>query len=499
MAKAIMIQGTMSNVGKSFLVAGLCRIMKQDGYRVAPFKSQNMALNSYITEDGLEMGRAQVMQAEAAGVKPDVCMNPILLKPTTDVGSQVIVHGKPIANMRATAYYAYKKHLLADVLDAYRKLEENYDVIVIEGAGSPVELNLKQDDFVNMGLAKMLSVPVVLAGDIDRGGVFAQLIGTCDLLEPKERELVKGLIVNKFRGDAALFQDGVHILEEKSGIPVLGVVPYMHVDLEDEDSLSEKFKSSAEDGEAMVKLAVIRLPRISNFTDFDVFRQYAGVQVSYVSHPDELEAADMVIIPGTKSTIQDLLWMRQNGLEAAIKKYAAGGMPVVGICGGYQMLGEVIRDPYQMESGGEISGMGLLPIETIFARDKTTRQTRGRIERLGGDLSCLSDMEFYGYEIHMGESSLCGCARQAEGKDIPDAVFHVQNVYGSYIHGIFDAPHIAEKIVQMICNKKHVSCQTASVDRQRYKELQYDRLAQGLRDSLDMEQVYRILQLKKEK
>ena len=326
MAKAIMIQGTMSNVGKSFFAAGLCRVFKQDGYRVAPFKSQNMALNSYVTKDGYEMGRAQVMQAEAAGVEPDVCMNPILLKPTTDVGSQVIVNGRVLKNMRAGEYFQYKKRLLPEIKKADENLDARYAIIVIEGAGSPVDLNLLQDDIVNMGLAKLVHAPVLLVGDIDRGGIFAQMVGTCDLLKPEERALVKGLVVNKFRGDRTLFSDGITILEEKCSLPILGVVPYMDVDIDDEDSLSDKLKDDLHEESAhnaksghIIDIAVIKLHRISNFTDFDVFNQYKGVKVRYVSRKEQLGRPDFIVLPGTKSTMADLMWLRECGLEDKIR------------------------------------------------------------------------------------------------------------------------------------------------------------------------------------
>ena len=353
----------MSNSGKSFIAAALCRIFKQDGYSVAPFKSQNMALNSYITSDGLEMGRAQAMQAEAAGVEPSVLMNPILLKPTTDVGSQVIVNGEVRGNMKAVDYFRHKKDLIPDIMKAYNELASQHDIIVIEGAGSPAEINLKRDDIVNMGMAKLANAPVLLTGDIDRGGVFAQLLGTLMLLEEDERDIVKGLIVNKFRGDKSIFADGVKMLEERGNKPVVGVVPYINCDIEDEDSLSEKLRNGEK---GLVNIAVIRLPRISNFTDFDVFSQYDGVSVRYVTKPQELPDADMIIVPGTKSTISDMKWLRESGIEAMVKKCVSNGVPVFGICGGYQMLGETITDSVGAEGGGSISGMGLLKLKTDF-------------------------------------------------------------------------------------------------------------------------------------
>ena len=328
-----MIQGTMSNAGKSLLCAGLCRIFKQDGYRVAPFKSQNMALNSFITEDGLEMGRAQVVQAEAAGVAPQVEMNPILLKPTNDVGSQVIVNGEVLKNMSAREYFAYKKQLIPDIMKAFHKLEEENDIIVIEGAGSPAEINLKKDDIVNMGLAKMVDAPVLLVGDIDRGGVFAQLLGTLMLLEDDEKERVKGLVINKFRGDKTILDPGIVMLEERGGIPVVGVTPYMQVEIEDEDSLTERFNMTkggkgAEERIGLVDIAVIRTPRISNFTDFMLLENAPGVNLRYVKNPRELENPDMIILPGTKNTMGDMKWLRQSGMEAKILKADDGGSVV---------------------------------------------------------------------------------------------------------------------------------------------------------------------------
>ncbi|MEG0591592.1 MAG: cobyric acid synthase, partial [Lachnospiraceae bacterium] len=364
MAKAIMIQGTMSNAGKSILAGGLCRIFQQDGYRVAPFKSQNMALNSFITDEGLEMGRAQVMQAEAAGVKPSVGMNPILLKPTGDSSSQVIVNGKVEGVMTAAQYYEKKKELFPVVKQAYERLAKEYDIIVLEGAGSPAEINLKQEDIVNMGMAKIAHAPVLLVGDIDRGGVFAQIVGTLTLLEEDERELVKGTIINKFRGDRKILEPGLRMLEDRTQVPVQGVVPYFHLDIDEEDSLTERFTKKERVG--LIDIAVIRFPRISNFTDLNSLEYIEEVTVRYVATPGELGNPDMIILPGTKNTMGDLLWMRQNGLEASILKYARQ-KPVFGICGGYQMLGRAIADPEGVEGKGTISGMGLLPITTTFA------------------------------------------------------------------------------------------------------------------------------------
>lgn len=538
MAGSIMIQGTMSNAGKSILAGGLCRVLKQDGFRVAPFKSQNMALNSFITRDGLEMGRAQVMQAEAAGVEPDVCMNPILLKPTNDTGSQVIVNGEPVGTMSAVEYYRHKKDYIPAILDAYRRLERSYDVIVIEGAGSPAEINLKQDDIVNMGLAELVDAPVLLAGDIDRGGVFAQIVGTVMLLEENERRRIKGTIINKFRGDVSILKPGLSMLEEKTGIPVLGVVPYFYLDIDDEDSLTERFQKK--DSAGLVDLAVIRLPRISNFTDFAPLEAMEEVSVRYISSPAEFGNPDAVLIPGTKNTIQDLLWMRQNGLEAKILKHAGRGGLVFGICGGYQMLGTAVSDPDGAEQKGTVKGMGLLPMRTVFRQEKRRTRVQGHFLKLSGMLEGMSGAAIEGYEIHMGESypveaapgeavpggsereeNVCGLVAfteetAAKPEPAESSMYSSEsprgraaggtagqrtdgaqcgNVYGCYVHGIFDTPQAAKGFVSAILKKKGYDPEQIRVtDWKTHKEEQYDRLADIIRSSLDMEAVYKIME-----
>lgn len=539
MAKVIMVQGTMSNAGKSFLVAGLCRIFKQDGYRVAPFKSQNMALNSYITSEGLEMGRAQVMQAEAAGITPMVCMNPILLKPTNNVGSQVIVNGEVLGNMSARDYFAYKKKLIPDIKRAFRELEEYADIIVIEGAGSPAEINLKENDIVNMGMAQMVNAPVLLVGDIDRGGVFAQLLGTLMLLTDEEKARVKGLIINKFRGDKTILDPGIAMLEERGGVPVVGVVPYRQLSLEDEDSLTERFDKKTE---GLIDIAVIRYPRISNFTDFNVFEQMPEVTVRYVTSVAELHHPDMICLPGSKNTMGDLKWMRQNGFEAAIKK-AAETTPVFGICGGYQMLGMSIADPDNVEEGGAIRGMELLPVETILQKSKMRCQTEGLVDKVEGIFHGISGCEFQGYEIHMGETRYADCSvkdnaivpfssddlKQEQsnipfvkpesdlnpqptngwintetdgscndsGKPVNKTVVQsekYENVYGSYVHGIFDQAKIADAILHALAKKKGVALEEGGMlDYQVFKEKEYDKLADTLRAYLNMEEIYGML------
>lgn len=499
MAKTIMIQGTMSNAGKSLLTAGLCRIFHQDGYRVAPFKSQNMALNSYITGEGLEMGRAQVMQAEAAGIEPSVLMNPILLKPTNDTGSQVIVNGEVLGTMSARDYFKYKKKLVPDIMKAFHSLSQENDIIVIEGAGSPAEINLKTEDIVNMGMAEMADAPVLLVGDIDRGGVFAQLYGTVELLEPEERKRIKGLIINKFRGDKTILDPGIRMLEEKCRIPVVGVAPYLDIQVEDEDSLTERFDRDQETG--LIDIAVIRIPRISNFTDFNPLESIPGVSLRYVKHPAELRNPDVIILPGTKNTMEDLLWLRESGMEALILKAAARGTLIFGICGGYQMLGESLSDPYGVEAGGSMRGMGLLPMETVFAEKKTRTQVTGKFLELSRDYEILSGVEFTGYEIHMGDSIRTGNGKpctsildSVTGREKTEGAF-TENVCGTYVHGIFDKEEVALALVQAAGKKKGVDVsRMEGVDFASFKEQQYDILADELRRHLDMKRIYEILE-----
>ena len=489
MAKAIMIQGTMSGAGKSLLCAALCRVFRQDGLRVAPFKSQNMALNSYVTKDGLEMGRAQVMQAQAAGVEPDVRMNPILLKPCSDTGSQVIVNGEVLGQMSAADYFRYKPKLIPGILDAYHSLASEFDVIVIEGAGSPAEINLKENDIVNMGLAKLVNAPVLLAGDIDRGGVFAQLYGTAALLESDERERIKGLIVNKFRGDVEILRPGLTMLEEKTGLPVLGVVPYLRVDVDDEDSLAPSLEQTA--AHKPLDAAVIRLPRISNFTDFAPLEAHPLIGVRYVRRPDELGRPDLLILPGTKSTMSDLLWLRQSGLETAIQRLAAGGTVILGICGGYQMLGRTLSDPEGTEGDGPqtLRGLGLLPVDTAFETKKTRTRVRGSILA-----APFAGVRVDAYEIHTGRTAVDGEALCRLDNGQLDGCAG-GNVYGTYLHGLFDTGEAAEALAKALCGRKGLDyAASAPVERVAYLNKQYDILAEGVRAALDMDAVYRILE-----
>lgn len=490
MAKVLMIQGTMSNVGKSMLTAGLCRVFRQDGYRVAPFKSQNMSLNSFITNEGLEMGRAQVVQAEACSIEPSVLMNPILLKPVTDMGSQVIVNGKVVCNMKATEYFAMKHTLIPDIMRAFHNLSEEHDIIVIEGAGSPAEINLKKDDIVNMGMAKRAKSPVVLVGDIDRGGVFAQLAGTLMLLEEEERSFVKATVINKFRGDREILRPGLTMLEDITGKPVAGVLPYLNIDIEDEDSLSQRLERKQRMGG--LDVAVISLPKMSNFTDFNALDATEDFEVRYVKTVRELGFPDLVILPGTKNTIADLKWLRQNGLEAGIKRLAVAGTAIFGICGGYQMLGGRISDCEGIEGGGTIKGMELLPAKTEFAAEKHCTRVSGRILSTRGKLSGLSGAIVEGYEIHMGETTLFESAEPLVLLDNGqfDGCFS-GNIYGSYLHGFFDSAACRTALLRALTDR---DSPRQTFDYRLYKQRQYDLLADAVRKNLDMAHIYRILE-----
>lgn len=492
MAKSIMIQGTMSGVGKSLIAAGLCRIFHREGLRVAPFKSQNMALQSFITREGLEIGRAQAVQAEAAGVEPCAAMNPILLKPTSDAGSQVIFNGEVYGNFSAAEYYRVKKALWPGVRAAFESLAARFDLIVVEGAGSPAEVNLREGDFVNMGLAKRLGLPVLLAGDIDRGGVFAQLYGTLALLERDERPLVKAVIVNKFRGDVEILRPGLRDLEKLTGVPVAGVVPFVRLDIDDEDSLSDRLERRG--APAAIDAAVVRLPRISNFSDFTALAASDGVSVRYVTRPSELGEPDLVILPGTKNTIGDMKWLRSVGLEAAVKKLAARGVPVLGICGGYQMLGREIIDEEGVEGGGTIAGIGLLPIVTRFVPEKRRTRTRAAACATGGALARLSGAELEGYEIH------CGTTVRDEGAAplirLEDGTLdgaQAGNVYGCYLHGFFDTEAARAAVLGALADAKGVTLDAPAMDWRAYKEQQYDLLADTLERSLDMDLIRRVI------
>ena len=446
-ANTLMLQGASSSVGKSLLAAALCRIYARRGVRVAPYKAQNMSNNAAVCADGGEIGRAQALQAAAAGLAPAVDMNPVLIKPEADARSQVVLMGRPWQTLAAVNYYEKKAILWESARSALDRLRQQYELVIIEGAGSPAELNLKRGDIVNMAVARYASSPVLLIGDIDRGGVFAQLLGTLWLLEPEERALVRGLLVNKFRGDLALFQDGVQILEEKGGVPVLGVIPYLKgLALPDEDAVAVETAGAPEPAAAgEIDIAVLALPRIANFDDFDALRAEAGVRLRYVRTAAEFGAPQAVIIPGTKSTIADLAWLRESGLAQALLRFAGGGGAVVGICGGYQMLGRAVHDPGRVEASVEqAEGLGLLAAETTFLAEKTTHQARARVLGGPGWLAGAAGQELAGYEIHMGATAAAqgnwleivqrsgAAVSAADGAASPDG-----RIWGCYLHGLF--------------------------------------------------------------
>ncbi|AUM87065.1 cobyric acid synthase CobQ [Clostridium botulinum] len=493
MAK-IMIQGTASSVGKSLIVAALCRIFKQDGYSVCPFKSQNMSLNSYITLDGEEMGRAQVLQAYAAGLEPEVYMNPILLKPTSDKKSQIIVNGKVYGNSTAMEYHNLKIKFKGMLKEQFKKLEEDFDIVVMEGAGSPAEINLRDRDIVNMGMAEIVDAPVLLVGDIDKGGVFASLAGTMLLLNEGEKERVKGTIINKFRGDVEILKPGLDMLEDIIHIPCLGVVPYTRLQLEDEDGAVEFNKKAY----APIDIAVIKMPHISNFTDLDALKSEEDVSIRFVTSKEEFKEPDLLIIPGSKNTIEDLLYLRQCGLEERIKEYSREGK-IIGICGGYQVLGSKIKDPYKVETDlGEIDGLNLLDMETIFEKEKVTTRVSAKL------INEETENIVYGYEIHMGISKYSENIKplfkiydkNGEKVDYFDGAINEKgNVMGTYIHGVFDGVVFREKIINELRVKKGLKKKKSQMyEHMREKEL--DKLADIVRQSLDMEKIYFIIGMK---
>jgi adenosylcobyric acid synthase len=497
MAKSIMIQGTTSNAGKSLLVAGLCRIFSQDGFKVAPFKSQNMALNSYITEDGFEMGRAQVVQAEASYKKPDIRMNPILLKPTSDKGSQVILNGEVFGNFDAFDYYKKKKIFVENIKEAYNSLSKENDIIVIEGAGSPAEINLKENDIVNMGMAKIAKSPVVIVGDIDRGGVFASLYGTYMLQSEEEKSYIKGNIINKFRGDVNILKPGINMFKEYIPVPTIGVIPYMDIKIDDEDSLSNVFSDTSNINE--LDIVVIRLPRISNFTDFNAFEIILENKVRYVSNVRQLKNPDLIIIPGTKNTIGDLKWLKETGLENKILKLASNGTPIFGVCGGFQMLCKTLKDPYNLEYGGEIKGLGLINADVVFKEKKIRTRVRGLFKEIGGIFSKLKNKNFEGYEIHMGitysreDEKNMNCLNTMDNEIKNDGLY-CGNVYGSYVHGIFDSEEVLEELAKALYNKKGlIYKRNKSFNIKEFKEREYNKLSNEIRNSIDMNKIYKIL------
>ncbi len=490
--RALMFQGTSSNAGKSVLTAAMGRILLQDGYRVAPFKAQNMSLNSFVTQTGGEMGRAQVVQAQACRLDPDVRMNPVLLKPNSDTGSQVIVWGKPVGNMDVMEYVRYKPEAFQAVTAAYDSLASEFDVLVLEGAGSPGEVNLKHHDIVNMQMARYASAPVLIIGDIDRGGVFASFVGTMEVLAEWERALVAGFVINRFRGDKGLLHDAIEYTRRHTGRPVLGVVPYLHHHgLPEEDSVSFKeglFDDPAGRGEA-VEIAVVDLPHISNFTDFDAFRGEPDVRLKIVRTAEDLNRPDAVILPGSKNTIGDLNHLRSKGIAAKLRRLAAEGIELVGICGGFQMLGAGIADPHHLESdSGTIEGLGLLDVTTVLAVDKTLTLSEG--------VHLQSGLSVRGYEIHHGQSECCDLeplvrlgSGAFDGARSPDGV-----IWGTYFHGIFDRDEFRRWFIDRLRQSRGLApkgrvCATYDL------EPALDRLADAVRTSLDMDKVYRLLGL----
>lgn len=522
--RTLMVQGTASDVGKSVVVAALCRIFLQDGHRVAPFKSQNMSLNSYVTPDGKEIGRAQGMQADACRIAATTDMNPILLKPTKEMVSQVVVHGKPLRDYDARSY---REHYLPKaesiVKEALERLRGQYDAIVIEGAGSPAEVNLKDRDIVNMRLAGWADAPVVLVADIDRGGVFAAIVGTLDILEPEERDRVKGFIINKFRGDVSLLKPGLDWLEQRTGKPVLGVVPYLHdLGLEDEDSASldakrqrgqlegkrrsaasDRGETDADNAERLLDIAVIRLPRISNFTDFDPLFAEDDVSVRYVTAPEQLGKPDAILLPGSKNTVEDLLFLRETGLEAHIMNYVLQGGRLAGICGGYQMLGRTLHDPYGVESTREtVSGLGLFPAVTTFARDKRTERVAGFADGWG---EVAEPLPIDGYEIHMGETRFVepvahpfrvGLEREAG----PDRDLHPEGcmsgdgkIWGTYVHGILHNDELRREWLNRLRADNGWEPLPITLFYREKREAAFDKLADHVRSHLDMERIYAMI------
>jgi adenosylcobyric acid synthase len=509
-AKRLMFLGTGSDVGKSVLAAAFCRMLKQDGYRVAPFKAQNMALNSFITPEGGEMGRAQVVQAEAAGIAPHVDMNPILLKPTSHVGSQVIVLGKAVGNFSAVEYYQHKKNLVSVVRDSFERLAQQYEVIVLEGAGSAVELNLKEHDLVNLAMAEMADAPCILVGDIDRGGIFAALLGSFMLMTPPEQQRIIGFLVNKFRGDPQLFTKGVEIMESRSGRPVFGVIPYFdHIALPEEDSvaLSRRMQQGGKAASSStLAIGVVRLPFVSNYTDFDCFEQEAEVDLAYFNRPEQVFRFDAVVLPGSKNTNEDLAYLQHTGMAEAIVSYYKSGGTVVGLCGGYQMLGLRVTDPQGVESRlEEVSGLGLLDMDTEMFPEKITSQVAATFLDHGG-FSFRHAEPLLGYEIHMGRSVSRGSAQplfriiRRGGRPADDLDGLAQpdgRVWGTYIHGVFDNDFFRRDFLHDLQRRSGRTnvLSAAPFSYRQWKEEQFDRLAELVRKHCDVEQIYRMIGL----
>ena len=507
-ARTLMIQGTGSSVGKSLITAGLCRLFSRQGLRVAPFKSQNMSLNSFVTREGHEMGRAQAVQAEAAGIEPSALMNPVLLKPSADHVSQVIVNGRVRAVMSAREYYAFRHSLRDEVTQSFNDLAARHDLVIIEGAGSPAEINLRENDLANMGMAAMADAPVLLIGDIDRGGVFASLYGTVKLLEPHEQRRVRGLIINKFRGDVGILEPGLRQLEYLLGLPVLGVLPYQRFLIDEEDSLTDRLGNGPEPMPAgdfsRLDIAVVRLPRLSNFTDFAVFDSLPDVSLRYVDHPASLSKPNLLIIPGSKNTLEDMRFLEQSGLASAILNLHAGATPIIGICGGFQMLGRTIRDPLGVESAqGQTRGLGLLPLDTVFSSEKRTVQTNLTVTAGKGLLRGTQDTVLSGYEIHMGQSvpapdfHACGASAlglSPEGQ--PEGAVNANgSVFGAYLHGLFDNLAFTRALLDNLRpSGNHSAPDAPPPDDADLRHREYDRLADMIENHLDISCLRRIIE-----
>lgn len=500
-AKVIMVQGTSSHAGKSILATALCRIFAQEGYQVAPFKAQNMSLNSFVTPDGGEIGRSQAVQAAAAMVEPRVEMNPVLLKPEAEARSQVVVMGRPQARKSAREYYELKQQLWPTITSALDALRREFDIVVIEGAGSPAEINLKQHDIVNMRVARYAESPVLLVGDIDRGGVFAQIVGTMVLLEPEERAMVTGYVINKFRGDPSLLTSGLHLLEEHTGAPALGVLPYyFDIHVPEEDSLGLQ-AGSLSDADGLVNIAVMRLPHIANFDDFDPLRHEPGVQVRYVHGIDEFGEPDLVVIPGSKTTVDDLDWLRSQGLTDRIIRARQAGVPVIGICAGFQMLGRELRDPDGVESDRAVTGgLSLLPTSTTFRGEKITHQVLARVAHGRGLLGKCEGAALTGYEIHMGvpaeishESPFAIESRSGAAAHSPDGALDAEGLtLGTYIHGLFHNRELRRSVLEFAAVRKGITLPQADVD----LDVEYDKLAALVRTNLDMDRIRRAMGLR---
>lgn len=490
--KNIMIVGTSSGAGKSITAAALCRIFYKDGLKTCPFKSQNMSLNSYITADNMEMGRAQAVQALACSIKPEVFMNPILLKPNSDTESQVILSGKAIGNMSWNEFTKFKGTLRDKILNIYNEnIAKNYDVCVLEGAGSPVEINLNEDDIVNMGMANLVNAPAILVADIDKGGVFASIYGTAMLMTEAERKNLKGIIINKFRGEIDVLLPGIKKIENLLKIPVLGIIPYFNIDIEDEDGFNSKMSQTSKKKDDILKISVIKNELISNFNDFDPLKIYTDVRLKYVTSHLELDNEDLIIIPGSKNTIEDLIRMKENGIADKIIKLAKKGIPIVGICGGLQILGHKIKDPYSIETTltSEIEGLALLPLETTMAQNKKTIQYSGVTPIFKEMYNCCSNLKVNGYEIHQGVST------HLEGDKNNEEIIFIskENIFATYVHGIFENREFTDSFLNSIRRKKGIKEYTSDISFNHYREEEFNKLEDIMRKNLNMDMIYNIL------